>query len=56
MSSVDHITFIIAKQLLKDKKAKAAEALKKSPTDKDIEDLKNEIRMVNDELDLLNNW
>ena len=57
---MNHITFIIAKQLLQDKKKELAQGFKgkgetKAAT-KQIEEIKRGIKAIEEELWLLNNW
>lgn len=57
---MNHITFIIAKQLLTDKKKELAQGFKgkgetKAAT-KQIEEIKRGIKAIEEELWLLNNW
>lgn len=60
MQTQSHITFVIAKQLLEDKRAEALNRLKPSNNSKklerEIEAVKREIKAIEDELWLLNNW
>lgn len=54
-----HITFVIAKQLLKDKKKEVANRYKgkgKPQTEKNMDAITQEIKAIDEELWLLENW